>query len=536
MYSLLIVDDEVHAVKGIESAIDWEKLQVTSLYTAYNIRQAKEVYDNHSIDIMLCDIEMPQGSGLELLTWVREHHPHVESVFLTCHADFEYAKQAMQLGSLDYILKPIPYAELEKVIVKAINKINTNNELTEFSRYGQYWFQQQPLLTEQFWLDILNQTISSNEAAIRKAAADRNLPYLEGARYLPVLISIQRWHKYLSVRDEKIMEFALRNAANESILEQGKIGHLIQCGKGKLIALISVEIGVDLDLPAIRAVCASYISTCNTYFYCDLSCYVGNMVHAHELSAMADKLAAAERDNVALDNKVFVLDGRFPSSNTFNMPNMSVWAVLLKDGETDKLISKIAGYLDDQVRADCLDANLLHQFHQDLLQMVYSIFQMKGIRAHQLLNDSVSMELSQQATRSLMDMLVWIKHILWKSTEYAKTVEETQTVVDRVIAYIELNKNKELLREDIANHVFLNPDYLTRIFKKETGLGIFEYILRERLNLAENLLLHSEMSVSAVAAHVGYSNFSHFSRIFKKHTGKNPLDYRHTGASESASE
>lgn len=536
MYSLLIVDDEVHAVKGIEAAIDWETLQITSRYTAHNIRQAKEIYDNHPIDIMLCDIEMPQGSGLELLTWVREHHPKTESVFLTCHADFEYAKQAMQLGSLDYILKPIPYADLEKVIIKAMDKINANSELTQFSRYGQYWFQQQPLLTEQFWLDIVNQTIPSNELAIRNVAAHRNLPYLEDVHYLPVLISIQRWHKSLSIRDEKIMEFALRNAANESILEHGKLGHLIQRGKGRLVALIFVEAGEERGAAGIKAVCSSYIEACNKYFYCDLSCYVAKPVPAYELSAMLDKLSALESDNVALDNKVFMLEDRLPSSHALHRPNMSVWVVLLEDGKTDKLISEITAYLDNQIRADCLDAKQFHQFHQDLLQMVYSIFQSKGIRAHQLLNDSVSLELSRQATRSVMDMLVWIKHILRKSVEYAKAIEETQTVVERVIAYINLHKDRELSREEIASHVFLNPDYLTRIFKKETGLGIAEYMLRERLNVAKDLLLLTEMSISEIASHVGYSNFSHFSRIFKKHTGKNPMDYRHSGTVEQARE
>lgn len=536
MYSLLIVDDEVHAVKGIEAAIDWEKLQITSLHTAYNIRQAKEVFDNHTVDMMLCDIEMPQGSGLELLAWVKEHSPQTESVFLTCHADFAYAKQAMQLGSLDYILKPIPYTDLEQVIVKAIHRISANSELTEFSRYGQYWFQQQPILMEQFWLDLLNQTIPSNENAIRRAAADRNLPFLEGMRYLPILISIQRWHKALSVRDEKIMEFALRNAANESILEHGQQGQLIQRGKGKLIALITIETGAEWDLAAVRSVCDSYIAACNTYFYCDLSCYIGKQVQANELTALVDQLSALESDNVATNNKAFLLDGRHPSAYTYNLPNMSVWALLLEDGKTDKLIAEITNYLDNQVRVGCLDAKQLHQFHQDMLQMVYSIFQAKGIRAHQLLHDAVSMELSRQATRSLVDMVVWMKHILRKSSEYAKAVEETQTVVERVIAYIDLHKDRELTREEIASHVFLNPDYLTRIFKKETGLGISEYILRKRLDIAKSLLLMTEMSVSAVAGHVGYSNFSHFSRIFKKHTGKNPLDYRHTGTAEHAPE
>lgn len=114
MYQILIVDDEVHAVKGIRSGMDWNRLGITAVFTAYTVRQAKELFEREHIDIMLCDIEMPQASGLELTKWVRERYPKTETIFLTCHADFKYAKQALQLGSLDYILKPVPFAELEK--------------------------------------------------------------------------------------------------------------------------------------------------------------------------------------------------------------------------------------------------------------------------------------------------------------------------------------------------------------------------------------------------------------------------------------
>jgi two-component system response regulator YesN len=71
MYRLLIVDDEIHAVNGIKSGLQWDELSIVEIHTAYNNRQAKEVFAEHEIDLMICDIEMPQGNGLELLAWVR---------------------------------------------------------------------------------------------------------------------------------------------------------------------------------------------------------------------------------------------------------------------------------------------------------------------------------------------------------------------------------------------------------------------------------------------------------------------------------
>lgn len=526
MYSVLIVDDEVHAVKAIEAAIDWDKLQVSEVYTAYNIRQAKEVFNQHAIDLMLCDIEMPQGSGLELLEWVREKYQRTESVFLTCHADFEFAKQAMKLGSLDYILKPIPYAELEKVIVKATDKINKDSELTQFSEYGQYWFKQQPIMTERFWLDILNQSIPAYESSIKEAAAERYLPYMEHLRHLPILISVQRWCKKLSVRDEKIMEIALRNAAEETILNHGVSGHLVQWEKDKLVALLPLDHNEETELAALREACNLFIAACNAYFYCDLSCYIGEPVPSYQLSAMTRRLASLDQDNVSLSNIVVYTNGRSSQTPDMKLPDLSLWAVLLKEGSKGKLLAAIDAHLKECIRLGTLDAKRLHTFHQDFLQMMYYMLQLKGIQAHQLFGDDESIELSGRASRSVTDIYAWIEHIVTKAADYAKSVEETQTVVERVIAYIKLHQNKEITREELANHVFLNPDYLTRLFKKKMGLSISDYLLNERLQVAKELLMKTDMPVSGIAVHVGYANFSHFSRMFKKYAGVNPLEFR----------
>lgn len=125
---MLIVDDEIHAIEGVKADLDLTKLGIIKLFTAYSMRQAQAVFGQEIIDIMLCDIEMPQGSGLELAAWVREHHPETVIIFLTSHADFKYAKEALKLGSLDYLLKPVLTTDLEKAIVSAQNVLDQYNE------------------------------------------------------------------------------------------------------------------------------------------------------------------------------------------------------------------------------------------------------------------------------------------------------------------------------------------------------------------------------------------------------------------------
>lgn len=64
------------------------------------------------------------------------------------------------------------------------------------------------------------------------------------------------------------------------------------------------------------------------------------------------------------------------------------------------------------------------------------------------------------------------------------------------------------------------------MFKKEIGMNISEYVLQERVNMAKEMLTKTDLTVGSIAASVGYNNFSHFSKMFKKATEINPKDYR----------
>ena len=82
----------------------------------------------YEVDIVLTDIEMPEGSGLELIRWVKENKPEIACIFYTCHAEFSYAQEALRLGAVDYLLKPIPYDELEEILRKTIEMLKQSKQ------------------------------------------------------------------------------------------------------------------------------------------------------------------------------------------------------------------------------------------------------------------------------------------------------------------------------------------------------------------------------------------------------------------------
>ncbi len=78
----------------------------------------------------------------------------------------------------------------------------------------------------------------------------------------------------------------------------------------------------------------------------------------------------------------------------------------------------------------------------------------------------------------------------------------------------------------MADHVGLSAEYFTKLFKKETGQSIKEYITLMKVEAAKNMLAHSNISVGMVALELGYSNFSHFSQVFRKYENETPSEYR----------
>ena len=133
---VLVIDDQIHVVEGILSEVSWENLGVDKVWKAYNAVEAKGILLLNKVDIMLCDIEMPGENGLSLLKWTQDQGMEVECIFLTAHADFVYARIAMQLGSFDYILQPARYEDIGNAILRAKQRIQEKREQQKFYSYG----------------------------------------------------------------------------------------------------------------------------------------------------------------------------------------------------------------------------------------------------------------------------------------------------------------------------------------------------------------------------------------------------------------
>jgi two-component system response regulator YesN len=132
-FHVLLVDDEELALRGLEEGLGWENLNVDKVYKCHSKDTAIRMLQMYPIDIIITDIEMPNGNGIKLIQWVKENKPEVKAVFYTGHAEFSYAQDALRLGVEDYLLKPVPYHDLETIIERIEKKILVQEKTIDLS-------------------------------------------------------------------------------------------------------------------------------------------------------------------------------------------------------------------------------------------------------------------------------------------------------------------------------------------------------------------------------------------------------------------
>ncbi|MFC4776915.1 helix-turn-helix domain-containing protein [Paenibacillus sp. GCM10023252] len=535
MYTLLIVDDEMIAVRAIAEGIDWSGLAISHIYTAYDYDEAAELLKLHTIDLLITDIEMPGKNGLELLEHAQSVNPHIVSLITTGHASFDYAHRAIGYGSMHYLLKPLDFAELRSLIAGAIAKLEEKRSLETFQdiyeQYNRQWNGQLPLLRERFWQDVVNQRVLLTQDKLEAQTTLYDIPVSYRSTIIPVLISVEEWRKELNTRDEEIMEYALRNAAAELILSTMQ-GQVIQERNGSSLVLIFTDSldAMDHDglLHSIRAGCEVYIRKCAEYFGCILSCYIGEPSPLDRLSHMFRNLINLERDNVTQPQSVLLYQPRIAEElpASLVLPDFDKWQTLLETGRKTELLDELARIFTSMAIAESVTSRTLKAFYTDYVQLIYKAAAAKNLR----ITDLECLRSEEEVPlylRSLQHLQHWAVSVIEEYDELVRThgVHYSE-VVDQVIDYIGKHLDEEISREMIAEHVHLNSAYLSRLFKKETGMSLSDYIMKLRMDKAKELLREPQVKVSNVAASVGYTHFSHFAKMFKKSIGLTPQEYR----------
>jgi len=180
MLRILIVDDDRNLCQCLLKLINWSELDCKEPAIAYNGAIAWEMINKQHYDLIICDLNMPVIGGAELCRMIKEKYPDTDTVFLSAHEDFEIARQALQYGVADYILKPINRKSLDN-----LKRIIQN---TASGKAGQRWISQ--LFAGAYNEIIFNAIYEQDAELIKKLFED--MPTKDGVSVLNICIYLLR--------------------------------------------------------------------------------------------------------------------------------------------------------------------------------------------------------------------------------------------------------------------------------------------------------------------------------------------------------
>ena len=137
MYRLLVADDEIIERKVLLKTLQKNLEGQCELFQAENGREALEIYEKEKIQIAILDIEMPGINGIQAAEKIREKDKNCCIIFLTAYDEFSYAKKAITVRALDYILKPWDEKELMLVLEEAMRLAGEKEEQTRIRKVAE---------------------------------------------------------------------------------------------------------------------------------------------------------------------------------------------------------------------------------------------------------------------------------------------------------------------------------------------------------------------------------------------------------------
>ena len=509
---LLLVDDDKIILDTMPSAFPWADWGIRSVRTAWSIRQARKILLEERIDILLCDIEMPLGTGIELIEWMqKEIAAPVVTILLTCHSEFQYARRALQLGCSNYLLKPPEEAELKKAILDAEERVMELRKREKERKRQEQKIQDM----DGFWETIMARHISGGEQ-LRRICEEYEVK--EDMRFLPVLVSVR--HHSFRIRDvsPSLMSFVLENVLRETLVEE-KFA-LVNHYNERIWLFFPEHPKGELQVPLTWV--AGWVEE---NYHCALSCYFGQVQSLGGWEKECGILRQAD-ERLAVSPRIYTASRvHHTHFMPFELPGAvkSSFLGLFSAGKYEELLQKMRDYFFSLTPEQC-DAASLDAVMRRLDQELERVLDTGAGERFRTVRERLFAE-NPDYLRCVPGLLEYYERMFAGLTE-GDGEAEPESVICRVKQYVSMNMQKELGREEVAARVGLHPDYLNRIFKKETGVSLKEYIADEKIRMSCELLEQTDFTVGEIGEMVGYVNFSSFTTFFRKRTGLSPTAFR----------
>ncbi|MEK3874610.1 MULTISPECIES: helix-turn-helix domain-containing protein [unclassified Paenibacillus] len=512
---LLIVDDEVIIRTGLASVIAWNELGLTLLAPAASAEEALKRIREEKPDILMTDIRMSGKNGLQLAEEAKRMLPALEVIILSGYGDFAYTQQAIRQGVGDYLLKTSKPEEIIKTVLQAKQRIAERRaEDSRALRLARE--ERQRLLLK--WI-VEGEPLAGDVFAAGDAETGGRRAAKQADRWQVLLLCADGWGTNGAAGG--LLRFAVQN-----MLEDLIPGAAVLIYREFIVCAVPLTAGEPSGVQRFKGA----FERIEGLLKCRLRVAAGETVAGEEQAHRSYVTAAAAfRYHDLLPGTMFDyadLAGRKGGKTVLTQEEETALGMILLDHDrmtlrawTQELADTLAADPEctpESFRA-CLHsaAAIGHRWLERTLRAVG--------REEQVRIEPWPQE--QPEDGRLKDEL--FRHLLGIMNMYHTSLGGSQmSHVQRAKAYMASCPAEALSLQRVAAYVHLHPGHLSELFKKETGSTFGDFVTGMRMRRAMNLLAVTPAKVSEVAAMTGYEDVKYFSRLFRKHTGKTPSEFR----------
>lgn len=505
MYQVLIVDDEEIVCRGMAQFVKWEKCGFEVAGIATSVDEALRILEKMHIDVIFTDIRMPEKTGIDLLKAVQEQYPDIQSVVLSGYSDFDYAKDAIRYGAMEYLTKPVNLVEVEELLERLAEKLGQRYQEAKIHTYHM----------EGLLLSIAR---GYAEADVEKY----NLPKLDSWYGISVFMTQKTLEEETVVQEKSVMKKRIKAVIPDAII--------LDSSMYVLFAIVPVKEESEF---------ASFVSILEQVCCVDGCWAMGISKEKHGVDRLAEAFKEAEqamRYLMADTRKKVIfyqnIEKLFSEKSSQIKEILTEFLCKLHSGEDKK---QTVRWLEQVLTTmESTEQMSVLQFQTVCIRFLIEMngyLQDSGLEKgnlHDRLNEVLRQLLCCQNSQDVLSWMLSYLDWLTQELEQADSQKISKGVISEIQNFIRQHYQENISLNMLAEQFYMHPNYLSRLFKEKTGENFVDYLVQVRMQKVKELLKGSDYKIIEICGMVGYDNPRSFSKAFKHYTGMTPKEYRET--------
>ncbi|WNS43348.1 response regulator [Paenibacillus sp. MMS20-IR301] len=533
----LIVDDELEIREGLRSGFPWSDYGIESVLTADDGDTALELALARRPDLIVTDIRMKRMSGLELIgALAREQPDGWKAIVISGYDDFDMVRQAMKLGAMDYILKPINTAELGEVLGRGISRLE--QERTD-RKNRQLLNDQVDSALPKIRGELLREILEHDYDPYRETRLLHRLRTLQADWIAcgPSVVLLLEADDLKAVenreglrREKELILFGIGNVVKQTLEEDYPEPFILyEDSKQRWVAVLRTAKGEGTErIEELGNLCIERIRDFVKVNASAALCTVpGTMSELHARYAEAEEIL--EQKAVYGGQRLLTSRGWELETELDNPPITN----------PDEVLDLIRYGSEADIRA------AMNRFYE--LVQSWSLGQIKDIQQHifewllGIFKKAAQLGWSEQGWQR-NPMILWDRLerydtleslrgqaelcLLEMARDFAELAASPGQIIQEAERYILQHYADNLTLQSVAAEVHVTPVWLSKLFKKEKHQTFLEYLTEVRMNNAKKMLGEVKYKIYQISSLVGYKDPVHFTKLFKKQAGCTPKEFR----------